>query len=68
MGINYNVSDVSIERILNVGTGSLITSSMHEANLLITRPLVIERWVSRTIHSNQQKKCCFGVEFSQFSV
>ena len=30
MGINYNVSDVSVERILNVA------SMQHEANLLIT--------------------------------
>ena len=37
MGINYNVSDVSVERILNVG--SLTSSMQHKANLLIARPL-----------------------------
>ena len=36
-GINYNVSDVSVERILNMG--SLTSSMQHEANLLIAQPL-----------------------------
>jgi len=36
-GINYDVSDVRVERILNVG--SLTSRMQPEANLLIARPL-----------------------------